>query len=134
LPPGSTEESRLRILFEQMQGNFEAVIDAGTQNRRELEEQIKQLRTESKSDFAVLTSAVRQNSEGIRKNSDEIDSLKEEVRRNSEDIRKNSEEIIKNREEIRRVTDRLEHMAEREQLTRLEHRVTALEQGVGISP
>src|SRR5262249_43213644 len=127
LPPGSTEESRLRILFEQMQGNFEAVIDAGTQNRRELEEQIKQLRTESKSDFAVLTSAVRQNSEGIRKNSDEIDSLKEEVRRNSEDI-------IKNREEIRRVTDRLEHMAEREQLTRLEHRVTALEQRVGISP
>jgi hypothetical protein len=58
--------SRVLILFEQMQGRFDAVLDAVAVNRRVLEDRIEQLRSELKSEIAVLTSAVRHNSGEIR--------------------------------------------------------------------
>ena len=73
----SSAVSRVLVFFEQMQGRFDAVLDAVALNRRVLEDKIEHLRTELKSDIAVLTSAVRRNSEDIRQ-------LREEMERKAE--------------------------------------------------
>ena len=73
----SSAVSRVLVLFEQVQGRFDAVLDAVALNRRVLEDKIEHLRTELKSDIAVLTSAVRRNTEGIRQ-------LREDMERKAE--------------------------------------------------
>lgn len=98
-PTRPSAASRVLILFEQMQGRFDAVLDAVALNRRILEDKIEQLRRELKADIAVLTSAVRLNSE-----------------------------------EIRQVREQMERKAERAELALLDHRVTVLEQRVGLAP
>ena len=63
---GALAFSRLLILVEQMQGRLDALFEAVDLTRRALENKIEQLRAELKSKIAVLTSAVRRNSEDIR--------------------------------------------------------------------
>jgi hypothetical protein len=64
---GISEGGRVLVLFEQMQGRFDAVLDSVALNRRVLEDKIEQTRAELKSDIAVLTSAVRRLGEQLER-------------------------------------------------------------------
>src|ERR1700687_3241901 len=117
-PPGSTPASRMAILLEDIEGKFQATMEAVTGFRAEFRSEIGTLRVELSRRIDILELAVRQNSADIRKSS-------EEIRQNSGDIRKNSEEIHSLRE-------LLERKADHESLMKLEARVQIVEQRLGI--
>ena len=63
----SSAVSRVLVLFEEMQGRFDVVLDAVVLNRRALEEKIDRLEAKVTSNFAVLTSAVQRHTEEMER-------------------------------------------------------------------
>lgn len=63
----SSAVTRALVLFEQMQGRFDVVLDAVVLNRRALEEKIDRLEARVTSDIAVLTSAVQRHTEQMER-------------------------------------------------------------------
>jgi predicted nucleic acid-binding Zn-ribbon protein len=94
----------MAILLEDIEGKFQATMEAVTGFRAEFRSEIGTLRVELSRRIDILELAVRQNSEDIRKNSEEIHSLRE----------------------------LLERKADHESLMKLEARVQIVEQRLGI--
>lgn len=112
-PTGETTESRVLLLFEQMQGEIRGIADGVIGLDRRLEEWRDELRTQIDEKTQILGVAIRQNSADIRQN--------------TADIRQNSEGLVVVKQAVERIELALESKASSEKVDALEQRVSRLE-------
>jgi len=138
-PPGTSPESRVAILLEDIQGKVQATMEVVTGFRSEFRSEIDSLRAELFHRIEQLELAVRQNAANIRELQKkvteirgDITEIRGDITEIRTDIREMRENIRRNTEEIRELRELVARKTDRETLLRLEARIQVLEQRLGI--
>ena len=117
------EGSRILVLFEQIQEQNRATIEAVTSLEQRMDRRFDEESRKNDLRFSALEAAVRVNADLIRQNT-------EAIRQNSEDIRKNSEAIRQNSEDIRTLFGSVERLTSA--VESLARRMDRVEEALGL--
>jgi metal-responsive CopG/Arc/MetJ family transcriptional regulator len=125
-----TRESPARrylIMFEQMQGQMQALHEALFSVRDELIRRFEDRFERLEARIAILEVVVQKNSADIQKNSADI-------QKNSADIQKNTEQIALLTQKLSELTEVVRGKADEAALRKLETRLVRVEQHLGLPP